>query len=349
MDQPVSIGIIGCGRITQVAHLPGLEKAEGVHLVAVCDGNQPIAQQVAARYGVAKVYANSTELLADDEVEAVIIAIPDRFHHDVVAEALKAGKDVLVEKPLAANPNECRDLIKMVQDSGRVLQVGAMKRHDQGVQYAKKFITTQAGPVRTFNAWYRIGDLRPGIEHTLFPHCFIDPEHAKRETAIKGDRERYLLATHGSHIFDTVRFLCGPIASITAKHNGYGRDHMWQMLVRTSNGALGTVTITVDIPGVPSEGIEVLGSKGTVRLEIPFPFTKQASSVETYIDGVRTRPILTDGDPYERQVEDFTRAVRTGGNPVPNAIDGLASVEVIAAAAKSVETGTEITLPEDVQ
>jgi hypothetical protein len=51
-----------------------------------------------------------------------------------------------------------------------VLQVGAMKRHDQGVQYARRFITERLGQVRSFNAWYRIGDLRPSIEAVLFPH-----------------------------------------------------------------------------------------------------------------------------------------------------------------------------------
>lgn len=342
--EPVKLGIIGCGRITQVAHLPGIEKADGVQLVALCDGNQPIAHQVAARYGVQKVYADSADLIADPEVEAVIIAIPDRFHRDVVAQALRAGKHVLIEKPLAATEDESRELVELVAATGLVLQVGAMKRHDQGVEYAKEFIADGLGQMRSFNAWYRIGDLRPGIEHTLFPHCFIDPAHTQKETAIKGDRERYLLATHGSHIFDTVRNLCGPITSITAQHNGYGRDHMWQMLVRTENGALGTITITVDVPGEPSEGIEVLGSEGTVRVDIPFPFTKQASRVETYRDGVRTVPVLTDGDPYERQAEAFAQAVRGQRTVTPDAVAGLASVQVIAAAARSVETKSEVTL-----
>src|SRR5215218_6198769 len=98
MTQPVRLALVGCGRIAQVAHLPALEKADGVQLVAVSDPSRAVAEAVARRYGVASV-TDLARLLADETVEAVVVAAPDRFHHAIATEVLRAGKHVLVEKP----------------------------------------------------------------------------------------------------------------------------------------------------------------------------------------------------------------------------------------------------------
>lgn len=344
MVDQIRLGLIGCGRIAQVAHLPAIDKAEGIEVVALCDGNASVADAVAQRHGISTVHATSDALIADPGVDAVLIAIPDRFHRSVAGAALEAGKHVLIEKPLAASTEECLQLIDLVERTGLTLQVGAMKRHDAGIQYAHDFVQGPLGELRSFHAWYRIGDLRPGIEHTLFPKVYAEEATTKMETALKGDREQYLLATHGSHIFDTVRFLAGPIVAIDARHSGFGRDHMWSALVQVESGIWGTVTITVDVPGVPSEGIELLGSAGTIRADIPFPFTKTASRVHAYFDGKVIEPVLTDGDPYERQAEDFAAAIREGYGAVPNALDGLAAVKAIEATAASVARGQQVAL-----
>ncbi|MDP9206986.1 MAG: Gfo/Idh/MocA family oxidoreductase, partial [Actinomycetota bacterium] len=249
MSDPVRLAVVGCGRIAQVAHLPAVEKAEGVELVAVCDPSAAVARSVAGRYGLSAAYTDQGAVWADGSVEAVLIAAPDRFHHGLASEALRAGRHVLVEKPLAATVPEAGDLVGLVDRTGLTLQVGAMKRHDEGVRYARRFIAERLGGARSFSAWYRIGDLRPGIEATLFPPVFAEAGARRQEAAIKADRRRYLLATHGAHVFDTVRFLLGDVASLVARHRQDDRDHVWQALVTTTAGAVGTVTIAADVPG----------------------------------------------------------------------------------------------------
>jgi predicted dehydrogenase len=344
MSDPVRLALVGCGRIAQVAHLPAVEKAEGVELVAVSDPSGAVARSVARRYGLPAASTDPGSLWADESVEAVIITAPDRFHHALATEALGAGRHVLVEKPLAATVGEAEDLVGLVDRTGLTLQVGAMKRHDQGVQYARRFIAEHLGGARSFSAWYRIGDLRPGIEATLFPPVFAEAGARRQEAAFKADRRRYLLATHGAHVFDTVRFLLGDVASLVARHRQDDRDHVWQALLTTTAGAVGTVTIAADVPGVPSEGIEVLGANGAVRVDLHFPFSRRAATVRAYRDGAVVVPALTDGDVYERQVEAFARAIREGGHPVPDVRDGLAAVRLIEATATSVETGSEVQL-----
>src|SRR5215218_2371612 len=150
-----------------------------------------------------------------------------------------------------------------------------------------------------------LGDLRPGIEAALFPPVVAEPAARQREAGFKADRRRYLLATHGAHVFDTVRFLLGEVASVAARHRQDGPDHVWQALLTTTSGAVGTVTIAADVPGLPSEGIEVFGAAGAVRAELHFPFHRRAATVHAYRDGAVVRPTLTDGDAYQRQVEAF--------------------------------------------
>jgi predicted dehydrogenase len=344
MSDPVRLALVGCGRIAQVAHLPAVEKAEGVELVAVSDPSGAVARSVARRYGVAAAYTDQGSVWADASVEAVIITAPDRFHHALSTEALGAGKHVLVEKPLTSTVAEAEDLVGLVDRTGLTLQVGAMKRHDEGVQYACRFIAGQLGAARSFNAWYRIGDLRPGIEAALFPPVVAEPAARRQEAALKGDRQRYLLATHGAHVFDTVRYLLGDVASLVARHRRHDRDHVWQALLTTTAGAVGTVTITADVPGVPAEGIEVFGATGAVRIDLHFPFYRRASTVRAYGDGAVVTPTLTDGDVYERQVEAFARTIRQGGHPAPDVRDGLAAVRLIEATATAVATGSEVRL-----
>jgi predicted dehydrogenase len=341
MVDPVRLALVGCGRIAQVAHLPAVEKAEGAELVAVSDPSGAVARSVARRRGVA-AYTDQGSVWADASVEAVIVAAPDRFHHRLATEALAAGRHVLVEKPLASTVAQAEDLVGLVDRTGLTLQVGAMKRHDQGVRYAGRFIAERLGQVRSFNAWYRIGDLRPGIEAALFPPVVAEPDVRRREAVAKADRRRYLLATHGAHVFDTVRFLLGEVASLVARHRGHDRDHVWQLLVTTAAGAVGTVTIAADVPGLPAEGIEVFGVTGAVRVDLHFPFYRRAATVHAYTDGAVVVPTLTDGDAYQRQVEAFARTVRAGGRPVPDVRDGLAAVRLIEATATAVDTGGEV-------
>jgi predicted dehydrogenase len=271
------------------------------------------------------------------------VTAPDRFHDALSGDALSAGRHVLVEKPLAATVGEAEDLVGLVDRTGLVPQVGAMKRHDEGVRYARRFVAEGLGQVRSFSAWYRIGDLRPGIEATLFPPVGR-ASHRPAGGGVQGRPPAYLLATHGAHIFDTVRFLLGDVASLVARHRRHGPDHVWQALLTTTAGAVGTVTIAADVPGLPAEGIEVLGSTGAVRVDLHFPFSRRAATVRAYRDGAVVVPTHTDGDVYERQVEAFARTIREGGRPVPDVRDGLAAMRLIEATATAVETGAEVHL-----
>jgi predicted dehydrogenase len=131
----VGIGLVGAGRIAQAAHVPALAKADGAELVAVCDRSETLSREVARRCDVPG-YRSLDELLADDAVDAVILAVPDRLHLPLGRQVLEAGRHLLVEKPLAGTVAEAEELEAISIATDRRLQVGAMKRHDPGVEWA---------------------------------------------------------------------------------------------------------------------------------------------------------------------------------------------------------------------
>ena len=103
MNRTVKVGIIGCGGIANGKHMPALKAVPGVEMVAFCDLIIERAEEAAAKYGVpgAKVYTDYKELIADPEIEVVHVLTPNRSHADLSIDAMKAGKHVMCEKPMA--------------------------------------------------------------------------------------------------------------------------------------------------------------------------------------------------------------------------------------------------------
>src|SRR5262245_60160348 len=108
------IGVVGAGPIAQAAHFEACRKARNAQLYAMCDLADDLLTQMAAIHHPQVTYRDYNEILADPQVEAVIVATADQFHASMAAAALASGKHVLVEKPLAVSVEECEELRKVV-------------------------------------------------------------------------------------------------------------------------------------------------------------------------------------------------------------------------------------------
>src|SRR5919112_969263 len=100
-ERKLRMGIMGVGGIAQIAHLPALTKAHNVELLAACDAATEVLQTIVARYQIPRAYSKAEQLFGDKDVEAVLIPVNDQFHAPLSIAAMRAGKHVLVEKPLA--------------------------------------------------------------------------------------------------------------------------------------------------------------------------------------------------------------------------------------------------------
>ena len=124
------IGIIGCGEVTQIIHLPTLRQLnELFEVVAICDVSRKVLDGVGDEWGIAARYIDYEELLALDSIDAVLIANPNAYHAGMTIAALRAGAHVLVEKPMCLNLAENDAIIAAEKESGQTVQVGTMRRY----------------------------------------------------------------------------------------------------------------------------------------------------------------------------------------------------------------------------
>ena len=342
---PLRLGVIGCGRIAQVAHLPALAKAETIALSGVSDRSPSLAKGVGARYGVPS-FTDVSDLLAQD-IEAVLIAVPDRFHLPVGTEALTAGKHVLLEKPAASTSEQAAELARLAAGRGLKVQIGAMRRHDPGISYARRAVAG-IGPILSVSCWYRVhAKLRPPAEATLFPYIVVDEDVRQHEAGFKADRQRYLLATHGAHVFDTLRYLAGDVAAVQARVAHAGPDFSWHGSGQLAGGGLASFEISANVHSDYSEGFEIYGERGHVSVRAAFPFFRRASSVRVFTEEDTTwrSPEYGAADAYQRQAEAFAEAVRADGATDPSAEDGVQALRLIEAVTTSAaHSGAEVAL-----
>ncbi len=201
----LKVGVLGCGPIAQVAHFESATKGRNTDLYAICDVAADLLERMAWTHAPEKTFGNYDEMLADPNLDAVVIATSDAFHVPAAISALKAGKHVLCEKPLGIAVGEVEELKKAVEASGRVLQVGHMKRFDPGLQSAKEFVDDGIGQLPAIKAWYCDSTHRYAITDAVQP-LIVKSASAKRpETNPKSDLRRYFMLAHGSHLLDTAR------------------------------------------------------------------------------------------------------------------------------------------------
>lgn len=136
--EKIRVGVVGLGPIAQNAHLPAIEKARDIHLQTVADTDAALREQVRLRYCPETVHKHSDDLFADSNVDLVILAVSDRFHVPLARDAIRAGKHILVEKPLGITTQECEELRSLVSPD-QVFAVGCNRRFLPGVKAAKAF------------------------------------------------------------------------------------------------------------------------------------------------------------------------------------------------------------------
>ena len=350
MADKLNIGVLGCGPIAQAGHFEACTKAMNARLYAICDVADDLRDRMAATHGPQKSYADYAQMLADPALDAVIIATSDAFHVPASVMALQAGKHVLCEKPLAMGLVEALALAKVVAGSGKVFQVGHMKRYDAGLQAAKHFIDTEMGAMVALKAWYCDSTHRYAVTDAVQPLILKSAQARKPAEDPKANLERYYMLAHGSHLLDTARFFGGDIVAVQARLSKDKGLHCWFIDVEFASGTLGHLDLTVAVRMDWHEGFQIYGQNGSVVGKTFNPWYYKSSEVDIFRekDGASYRPLGADGHFYRRQLEGFAATIKDG-NPQTGATiaDGVASVRAMLAIARSVASGGWVRL-EDV-
>lgn len=130
-----TIAVIGCGRIANMAHFPALAKMDNVRVKYACDTIKEKAEKIKAEYPfVENVITDYKEALADSEVDAVFVLTPNYAHYEITMDALKAGKDVMCEKPVTVNYDLSCEMAREAEKQGRILNIGVCNRYNKSVE-----------------------------------------------------------------------------------------------------------------------------------------------------------------------------------------------------------------------
>lgn len=130
-----TIAVIGCGRIANTAHFPALAKMDNVRVKYACDIIKEKAEEIKAKYPfVENVITDYKEALADSEIDAIFVLTPNYAHYEITMDALKAGKDVMCEKPVTVNYDLSCEMAKEAEKQGRILNIGVCNRYNKSVE-----------------------------------------------------------------------------------------------------------------------------------------------------------------------------------------------------------------------
>jgi predicted dehydrogenase len=346
----LQVSVLGAGQIAQAAHFESCTKAVNTDLYAICDVAEDLARRMAVTHGAARVFTDYDAMLADPAVDAVIIATADAFHVEASIRTLQAGKHVLCEKPLGVSVEDVERLRAAVKASGKLLQVGHMKRFDAGIQSARDFIRDEMGELVALKAWYCDSTHRYANTDAVQPLIATSASARKPAQNPKADLRRYYMLAHGCHLIDVARYLAGDIASLQARLSEKAGMRCWFVDVEFASGALGHLDLTIAVRMDWHEGFQIYGQKGSVLGKTFNPWFYRSSEVDIFREatGATTRVLGADGHFYRRQLEGFADSILNGTPPTGATLeDGIASVRAMVAIARSVESGRPVS-PADV-
>lgn len=347
-ETQAGFGIIGLGLISR-AHIKGLQNAaDEARIVAVCDTNSELAERVAREVG-AKAYTDYRALLADPEVVAVDAPLPHHVHFEVAAASLRAGKHVLLEKPMAPTVRECAELIGLADSNRLTLGVA------ENTPFVQAYIA-----VRDLLRADGIG--RPRSARTLIYGSEV--ERLNDRSSWKGRADGTVggaILDAGPHSFYLLRWLFGDVEFVQAIANKIvpisDVEDNAVVAGRMTSGVVFTTeyTFTAEIPW--GERLEIYGSTGSIivdqLLDPPAVHYRNKSDYDGEpLRGVGFAPDRIEHDPQGWKfksiaagVEAFARCVARGQAAPVTALDGMYCIKVAQAGYESVRNGgTAVTI-----
>ncbi|MFS8084884.1 MAG: Gfo/Idh/MocA family protein [Acidobacteriota bacterium] len=324
----VRVGMIGAGFIAGY-HLDGLRAAGGAEVQVIAGRSAEKTAAVAARHGIAATAGDWRAVLARNDIDAVVITTPDDTHPEIAIAAARAGKHILLQKPMARTADECRQIIAAADAAGVCLQVSFMHRYFEEVVHARQLL---AGGAIGRPYSMRLRNATPGPDWGAWFYC----------RARVGGGVVMQLGVHG---IDLLRHLFGDIAALSANTallraertladgtviHPDNEDHALA-LYRFASGALATHEMSMsEVQGCDRFALEIYGERGTIWLRSGRgPLALYAPGYTGTRDWVV--PALPVVAPGARQHRAFLDMVRGTTAPDGTAGDGLASVLVAEA------------------
>lgn len=345
----IKIGILGCGKIAQVRHIPEYADNPACELRGFYNPTRSRAEDMAAKYG-GRVYDTAEELLADPEIDAVSICAANYAHASLSIQAMRAGKHVLCEKPMAVTLADCEEMVRVSRETGRYLMIGQNQRLTKAHILAKQLVEEGAiGRVVTFRTSFGHGgpetwSITPGNNTWFFD----------RKKAAMG-----AMADLGIHKTDLIQFLLGqrvvrttaklaPLDKRGADGQLIGVDDNAVCIYEMSGGTIGTMTASWTYYAAEDNSTILYGTEGELRI-----YDDPAHSVVLKKKGGETQcfdveTIQTNDNQTKSGVIDlWIDCLEKGREPELSGESVLSAMRAVFASMKSSETGIAVDIPEN--
>ena len=316
--EPVRWGILGTGGITR-ALLRGARRTAAVDVIAVGSRTADRAAEYAREHGIGRAHGSYDALLADPDVEAVYISLPNSLHHPWTLRALEAGKHVLCEKPYSRRHVDVAAAFDLAGHRRLVLCEAFMWRHHPQVR-ALLDLLPEIGELQTIRATFAFVLDRPG------------------DIRLRADLDGGSLMDVGTYCVSGARLLTGEEPELVFGSQVVGPsgvDVRFNGLLRFPGGAVAEIMSSFE---TDHRGLEAIGSEGSVRLTNPWlPDDPDPVLIR---DGVETP--IEFFDPYQLELEDVSAAIREHRAPLLGRADALGQARALEALYRSADTGLPV-------
>jgi predicted dehydrogenase len=333
MDK-LRFGVLGTGIIIRDFHLPLLLNNPRVELVAAGNLHETSLEKLAARFHIPKTYTDFDQMSQDDEIDVVIVGLPNYLHAPVTTRMLRAGKHVLCEKPMAMTLEECRQMNEAADASKRKLMIAHMWRFDREVCWLRDVVRSgKLGTIfkiKTYAVWTGDGP-PPGS-------WFVTPDYAGGGA----------LADMGIHSIDMISFLLDDKIKATKV---FARTGTFFKPIELEDTATVTIEYDNNMTAVieagwyhnhadgPEGSAQVFGTQGHARTFPSELVCQIAGTWGKYTPNMPPRKQHCDLPMYEKQLNYFIDCVLNDVNPIPDGRRGLQAMAVLEAAYRSAKTG----------
>jgi predicted dehydrogenase len=334
----VKLGIVGCGRVTRIRHLPALRRVQDVDVVALADVDAERLNSVGEEFGIPRRLPDHESLIADPEVEVVAVCVPAIGHAEVAVAALEAGKHVLLEKPVAADLADGERIAAAAARADGRIVVGFNMRWHRLVARARGLVSAGA-----------VGSVQAVMTRFTSPFVYREVAHPwRRERALGGG----VVNEMAPHHFDLWRQFLGEVTEVFADTRSSDWDDEWAVVVgRCESGAFASSFISQG--GPEANELEVFGDEGRLRLSayrydsLELTRRKGAGDLRQRLHGLaRSVTELPEGvraarrggdyvETYRREWQHVADVVRRGHVVGCTLEDGLRALEIMLAAGES--------------
>ncbi|MBQ9045906.1 MAG: Gfo/Idh/MocA family oxidoreductase [Oscillospiraceae bacterium] len=345
----LKIGILGCGKIAQVRHIPEYHDNPDCELKGFYNPTKSRAEDMAAKYG-GVAYDTAEELLADPEIDAVSVCAANYAHAELTIKALKAGKHVLCEKPMAISLADCEEMVQVAKAEGKLLMIGQNQRLTKAHQLARKLIAEGAiGKVITFRTSFGHGgpetwSITPGKNTWFFD---------KSKAAMGA------MADLGIHKTDLIQFLLGQkVVRTTAKLTTLdkrgadgtliGVDDNAICIYEMADGVIGTMTASWTYYAAEDNSTVIYGTEGEMRIYDDPAHSivlKKTDEAPQYFD---VEQIQTNDNQTKSGIIDlWVDCLKENRKPEISGESVLSAMRAVFASMQSSETGAAVEIPEN--